>query len=100
MNIRSAWGWPTPNTTWVLPCASRHRVQVAASRARSSSVLVAFMSHVLRSGEARHRIREEHAPPDRLGHRLHGHGLDPALVRLHPARSQGEDRVPVPHYML
>src|SRR5881397_1629271 len=97
--MTSAFGFPTPKTTCVLPCDRRHRVHVAASLLSSSSVLVAFMLQVLDRGEARHRCCEEHASADRLGDGVDGHRLDPALVTVDLPGGQGEDRVPVPHCM-
>ena len=37
-NIRSAFGWPFPNTTCVRPWESAHRVQVEASVLSASSI--------------------------------------------------------------
>src|SRR5437588_984272 len=94
MNIRSALGSPTPNTTWVRPAESRHLVQTAASCPSSSIVVVTVMSSPYRR-DAGHGLGMPHGASDRCSHGPLHEVLENALWSLRLAGGEGKDGVPV-----
>src|SRR6266498_1778027 len=120
MNITSAFGFPTPNTTCVRLRASRQRVQVEASRASSWRVMV--IASVLPVIEGKSPtdgpngplkrvapgdilgvwrggpfFRPPYGSPDRVGHSVDGQGFECSLVSLYGTGGEREGAVTIPH---